>query len=540
MFSRQNSPALILAIGITVYTSVLTYLSWVQYADLRTPTFDMGVSLQIVQTILQTGLPYETANWVSSNGTQSFNFFGIHFSPVRYLFAGAYWFYPSAATLLFVQALFVSLGSIPTYKLSLHVLGSRRTSVLISGLYLLFPPIIMSNLYDVHEESIVPVALLSAYYFYTTRQYNKSILFFVFMGLIQESVDALIFFAALQLIAFNFNDYRQFLRDRKLTKGIVISLSLLVAAPIAFVLENKLFLIINPGAGFIPLAPQAYAISPLNILSHLPQKAVYWLVLLGLTGFLPLQNKKALILVIPWFVVSVFGGNPDFSVFFFQYNFIIIPALIIGTIYGLEKLRHKKSPTRGIAFRLRTTPVFKKLPIILLIGYLLFTPLYPLLSPYLVPGPHVVSYYLPPSDNTSLDQLFNLIPSNATVLASDYLFPHAVRGISSYPLLHVNNFTSGTTESVIHLPSNFAPEFITIFPIDYNDTVKAVKSFPSSYGLLGEVTSHYIVLTGFSSFQIQTFRVLLYKSGYSGPPKLVSPQSVIIGTTDCNSRNWTA
>jgi uncharacterized membrane protein len=431
--------------------------------------------------IIRTGLPYETANWVSSNGTQSFNFFGIHFSPVRYLFAGAYWVYPSAATLLFVQALFVSLGSIPTYKLSLHVLGGKRISILISGLYLLIPPIIMSNLYDVHEESIVPVALLSAYYFYTTRQYNKSILFFVFMGLIQESVDALIFFAALQLIAFNFNDFRQLLRDHKPTKGTVIALSLLIAAPIAFVLENRLFLIINPGAGFIPLAPQAYAISPLNILNHVPQKVVYWLVLITLTGFLPLQNKKALILVIPWFVVSVFGGNPDFSVFFFQYNFIIIPALIIGMIYGLEKLQHKPLPAGSVAFRLRMTPLFKKVPVILLIGYLLFTPL--------------------------------------------------------YPLIHVNNFTSGTAGTMIHLPDNFQPDYILIFPIDYNDTVIAVKSFPSSYGLLGTITGEYPVLTGFSSIQIQKFQVSLYQSGYSGPPKLVSSPNIIIGTMNSNSRS---
>src|SRR5260370_25974411 len=262
MFSRQNSPALILAAGIAVYTSLLTYLSWVQYADHRTPTFDMGVSIQIVQTIIRTGLPYETANWVSSNGTQSFNFFGIHFSPVRYLFAGAYWVYPSAATLLFVQALFVSLGSLPAYKLSLHVLGSKRISLLVSSLYLLIPPIIMSNLYDVHEESFVPVALMSAYYFYTTRQYKKSILFFVFMGLIQESVDALIFFAALQLIAFNFNDFRQFLRDHKPTQGIAVALSLLGAAPVAFVLEARLFLILTPGAGVIPPAPQADSVGP--------------------------------------------------------------------------------------------------------------------------------------------------------------------------------------------------------------------------------------------------------------------------------------
>jgi uncharacterized membrane protein len=521
MISRQNSPALILATGIAVYTSVLTYLSWVQYADLRTPTFDMGVSLQIVQTILQTGFPYETANWVTSGGTQSFNFFGIHFSPVRYLFAAAYWIYPSAATLLFVQALFVSLGSIPTYKLSLHILGSKRTSIMISALYLLMPPLIMSNLYDIHEESIVPVALLSAYYFYTTRQYNKSILFFMCMGLIQESVDALIFFAALQLIAFNFNDYRQFFRDHKPTKGIVISLTLLVAAPIAFILENRLFLTINPGAGFIPLAPQAYAISPLNILTHVPQKVVYWLVLLGLTGFLPLQNKKALILVIPWFVVSVFGGNPDFSVFFFQYNFIIIPALIIGTIYGLEKLRRKQFAVGSMAFRLRISPLSKKLPIILLVGYLIFTPIYPIMSPYLVPGPHVVQNFRPPSNSTLLDQLFNLVPDNATVLASDNIFPHVVKGINAYPLLYVNNFTSGTAVPMIHLPNNFAPTYIVIFPSDYNDTVKAVKAFPSSYGLLAAVTSEYPVTTGFNSIQTQKFEVLLYQNGYSGQPKLL-------------------
>src|SRR5437870_11323415 len=175
MFSRQNAPKFILGIGVAVYTSVLTYVTWVQYVDLRDPTFDMGVSLQIVQTILRTGLPYETANWVSSGGTQSLSFFGIHFSLVRYLFAGAYWIYPRAETLLFVQALFVSLGSIPAYKLSRFVLNDRRTSLIVSGLYLLIPPIVMSNLYDIHEEAFVPFALLSAYYFYMTKQYNKSI-----------------------------------------------------------------------------------------------------------------------------------------------------------------------------------------------------------------------------------------------------------------------------------------------------------------------------------------------------------------------------
>jgi uncharacterized membrane protein len=521
MLSRQNAPVFILAIGVAVYTALLTYVTWVQYADFRTPTFDMGVSLQIVQTILRSGLPYETANWVSSNGALSLNFFGIHFSPVRYVFAGAYWIYPSIATLLFVQALFVSLGSIPAYKLAFHVLRDKRTSLIISGLYLLIPPIIMSNLYDVHEESIVPFALLSAYYFFVTRQYNKSIIFFVFMGLIQESVNVLIFFAALQLTAFNFSDSRRLLRDHKLTKAMAITLSLLIAAPIAFVLENRLVTIINPSAGFIPLAPQAYAISPFNVLSDVPQKVAYWLVLFGLSGFLPLQNKKTLILIIPWFVVSIFGGNPDFSVFFFQYNFIIVPALIIGVVYGLEDLRHRPDSTRSLTFKLRLTPLYKKIPILMLAIYLLFTPFYPLLSPYLVPGPHLAQYYAPPTNSTSLDQLFRMIPNNATVVASDRVFAHVVRGINSYPLLPFNNFTAGKIETTIHLPSNFTPDYIAIFRTDFNVTVKAIKGFPNSYGLLGDVVGEYSVLTGFNSFQTQKFEVLLYQHGYTGPLVLV-------------------
>jgi len=65
MFSRQNAPTFVLAIGVAVYTCSLTYLTWVQYADFQMPTFDMGASIQIVQTILRTGLPLATANKVS-------------------------------------------------------------------------------------------------------------------------------------------------------------------------------------------------------------------------------------------------------------------------------------------------------------------------------------------------------------------------------------------------------------------------------------------------------------------------------------------
>lgn len=520
-FSKQTAPGYLLTIGILSYTCLLTYVTWVQYEVFRTPTFDMGTSIQIAQTILQLGFPYETANWVSSSGTLSFNFFGIHFSPVRYLFAAAYWIYPGAASLLFVQALFVALGCIPTYKLALHILRDKRTSLLVSAMYLLIPLLAMSNLYDVHEEAFIPFALLWAYYLFVTKQYYKSIGSFVFMGLIQESVDILIFFAALQLAIINIDDYRQLFKDHKLSKKTLIPVCLMIAAPIVFLLENHLITTINPTAGFIPTAPQAYAISPLNILRNVPQKIVYWLALLALTGFLPLQRVKSLVLVLPWLIVSLFGGNADFSVFFFQYNFIIVPALIIGAIYGLEKLHNVPIASQDLARALRLAPAYENLPTLLLVVYLLFTPFYPVLSPYLVPGPHLAQFYVLPTNATSLEQLFEMIPSNATVLASDFLFAHAVRGINSYPLLPPRNFTTGVSGTVVYLPINFTPDYIVVFPSDFNITQKSVKAFPGSYGLVANVTATFLTLNGFDSFQTQKVAVVLYQYGYTGPAKLI-------------------
>src|SRR5947209_20266615 len=112
MLNEHKGIPLALVIGVILYTAVLTYFTWVQYDNLGDPSFDMGANVQMSATILQTGLPLETANWAITNGTLSPNFFGIHFSPLKYLFAGAYWLAPSATRRLLPSAPFVALGGL--------------------------------------------------------------------------------------------------------------------------------------------------------------------------------------------------------------------------------------------------------------------------------------------------------------------------------------------------------------------------------------------------------------------------------------------
>ena len=484
MLNEHRGIPLALILGVALYTAILTCLTWVQYENLGDPAFDMGVNMQMSSTILQTGLPLETANWAITNGRLSTNFFGIHFSPVKYLLAGAYWFYPSGITLLLLQALFVALGSFPTYKLCANVTKNQRLSLLLSVLYLLFPPTIMANLYDVHEEAIIPFALLSGYYFYTSKQYSKAALFFLFTGLIQESANALLFFTAVQLIVVNRQDLRALITSRRWNTGVTLAIGVLIASVAAFLLENQLFLAINPSVGFIPTATTAYGISPLNLPNLLLQKLGYWLVLLGLAGFLPFASKKTSIMAIPWFTVSVFGNNPNFSSLYWQYNFLIVPAWFVGIIYGLNNLSPSKRIWAGFARMLKIAPTQRSMLTVLLVVFLVFCPLYPSLAPYLQPGPHIVQSYFPPSNNTQLAQLYDLIPNGAPVLASDFLFAHVAKGINVYPIILVHNSTSQRNYLATTLPNGFTPEYVIILPTDYNATVQLVPSFPQNYSLL--------------------------------------------------------
>jgi uncharacterized membrane protein len=484
----------------------------------ETPTFDMGLNVQLSETILQKGLPLETPSWTSSNGALSTNFFGLHFSPVKYIFAAAFAVYPRASTLLFVQALFVALGSVPAYKLSVHFLQDKRSSLLVTLLYLVFPPLIMSNLYDVHEESLLPFAVLSAYYFFVTKRYSRAMSFFIFTGLVQESANALIFFAALQLLSLNWKDYLLLLRTRRWTRETAIVVSLLVASPIAFLLENRLFLAINPSAGFIPFAQTAYAINPLNALSYVPQKASYWFALFGLVGFLPFLYKRSLILAVPWLIVSIFGGNPSFSLLFFQYSFFAIPALFIGVIQGLVAL-HKWNFPDGLSFkrrlgllrRLTHAPLDRVFLLLLIAVSLLFTPFYPILAGYLPAHPHLVQYYLPPSNYSQLEQLYGLIPDGASVLSSDNIFAHVAKSINVYPILYGYNSTTGKQYLSTHLPNGFVPDYIIIQPSDNDTTVALVGSFPHSYSVTGQATVQYTAIAGLNSRGEQGLTVILYQ-----------------------------
>jgi uncharacterized membrane protein len=513
---RQRHSFLLLLVAMALYVVILTYLTWLRYEVLDASTFDMGINVQISNTILTTGLPLQTPNWVTSNGAISNNFFGVHFSPIRYFFAGIYYLHPDPITLLFIQALFIALGALPIFKISQHFFHNDRTPIIISLLYLMFPPIIMSNLYDFHALSVLPFAVLSGYYCYLTRQYRKAIIFFLFAALIQEAALALLFAVGLQLLVLNWKDAKAFITNRSFVLKNGILFALIVASPVAFVFENLLIGRFNTTAGFIVTSPTAYGLALFNLIQNVPQKTEYWLIMLAFVGFIPLLRPTASILVLPYLIVSLFGSNPTFSQFYWQYNFLVAPGIFLGLIYGLDSLLKNRALLGGF-LRVRYPVVFRVryIPILLLAISTVFTPLFPFAASYLPANPHIVQYYLPPSNSAGLEKIFSLIPTGTSVLASDNIFAHVAKSINVYPIIYGHNSSSSYLQT--QLPANISLNYIVIVASDYYSASLLVRDFPTSYGLKGEATIEYQQFSAFAPVQQEKTTVFLYSFQYQGP-----------------------
>lgn len=130
-----------------------------RYLTFAAPGFDFGIFSQMFAYMRRTGLPlttYERSALLSH--------FNIHFSPIYYLMLPLYLLFPDPATLQVQQALIVAAGLYPLYLLCRrHALGTGATA-LMAGVYLLFPALSGSCLYDLHENCFLTVCLLFVLY----------------------------------------------------------------------------------------------------------------------------------------------------------------------------------------------------------------------------------------------------------------------------------------------------------------------------------------------------------------------------------------
>ena len=135
------------------------------------------------------------------------NLLGNHMSLLILPIAPIYALMPSPVTLLALQTVVLALGALPVYWLARREIQSEFIAVACAALYLLYPALGYSNLYQFHPETLTATTLLFAFYFLRTGRLGWMTLFAVISLMAKEDVPLVV--GAMGLYALTLNRPRR-------------------------------------------------------------------------------------------------------------------------------------------------------------------------------------------------------------------------------------------------------------------------------------------------------------------------------------------
>jgi uncharacterized membrane protein len=549
-----------LAVAIGAFVLVSFALSWLRSIEFQTTTWDLGVYEQAIWTSAHGRAFYETPD-VETGGFGSL--LQVHSVFLLYLLVPLYGALPDAITLFAVQSVAVALAAVPLFYLARDLSSSSRAGLVTGLVYLAWTPVLSSTLYDFHPEAFLPVELFTlallwergryAWGFavgavaFSTMELAPVLTFFLgAFGLyesLQRSPDA----ARLGRFPRNWGGSLDRIRLWLSVPRVRASLGLMVASVAAY--ELLLFLRVDvltvwlgthptptPVAGYvIGGTPAGLQLSWANASMGLDQKLVYWGMAAGLLAFVPLFAPRALVLSVPWFAFTLFSANPNYVTLGFQYGFIVASSLMVAFAYGFpvaqrvatrfasRLARPRATPGRAADLTLRWSEIRRGRQAVLIVGLTAFlaanlalTPLNPLMDNQPALGAAYRLSYTPNPNDAQVRELVGLIPSGATVVASDNLFPLIANDANAYSFSLRANPGLGLPFSPTHLPS------YVLLAQDSRDAVQAwlppLLYDSSDYGVRGVVWSS------------DPGVILLFETGYTGAPTQLGTPPVPGGT----------
>ena len=331
---REREPKLFdpLARYILVVTTlgyIALFMFWVNKNQngIGTQAFDLGIFDQGVWLLSKFKEPFITIN--------GRHFFGDHTSFILLPFALVYKVIPSAKVLLFAQTIALGGGAIPVFLIARDKLRNEGYAACLAVVYLIHPVVGWTNLEQFHPDSFeVPLVLL-AFWFMLKHRWAW---YFVCVGLlllVKEDV-ALFTFALGVYVAMKHNR-----RVGVITAAVsagYFGLMFLAVIP-AFNDGGSIYGTRLPFGGPEGLLRTALT-HPGEVVEHaLHRRRFFYLwQLLAPVGFVALFAPTTLAVAVgPLFVNFMSGFAYQFDVRF-HYSTLILPTIIVATIFGLARV----------------------------------------------------------------------------------------------------------------------------------------------------------------------------------------------------------
>jgi uncharacterized membrane protein len=394
--------------------------------------------------------------------------------------------------LLVLQTGVIALGALPIFLIA-RKLVSVKVALLFAAAYLINPATLSLNIYDFHLEAFLPFFLGMFYYSYLAERWRSYALFLV-LSII--TID----FACVMVVAISLTHGLAKVSGGGRGPGGIrlgldrFKLKLLLATVVTALVSLYLVIFLSGQFSGTSVSVQGVLsgfVSPMLAGQTLVLKSEFWIIPLVSLMFLPLLAPRQLIMVAPWFAVTLLSaaGSSLYSLGYQYAGAFVVPFLIIAAIFAVEKLRKHHFNTRG-----------------LLVGVLVFSIAISPFSPLAAGRISGIAYQegLPvvTAHDQVLDAAIDLVPANASVLTQNNLFPQV----------------SNRADAFVYLTNEKTP-------IDYI----LADSMSSWYSSLIWGTQSmkywlpYYIAKGDYGILVDDDGVLLLKANYTGPVVLSGP-----------------
>jgi uncharacterized membrane protein len=557
--------------AVSMYGSVLAYDNFVINAG---HSYDLAIFEQAFSSAAHGfHIPfYESSDCVAKARC---SFLIVHPSFALYAFVPIYFLAPSAFTLFAIRSVIVGLAALPLFVLTRRVTGSTGRGLLGAGLYLLWAPTLAGDLYSFHVESFLPLEFFTLVALWEAGRYRLAGVVALVSFLTIEVAPVFAFLVAVFfLVPFVPGVLRAARAAGRPAVGWAARLwawamslirsaraslhhpqarpALLLAALslVAYFLVNLWLNVVGPTVWGLPTpfgptgvsalfydnssGPLFSSLSVMVASSSFHQTVIFWLILYALVAFIPLLSPRALVLSVPWIVLTFLSVYHRFSTLGSQYTMVAAVPLFLGLAYGLKRVplgRVDRPPTpappaavparpRSVRLvrarailRRRQVPVWTGVLGAVVVANVLFNPMVPVVPAIAgaLPLPFYPTYYEPSLTVEPgvqwLEQLVREIPAGATVGASNNLLLYVANDLAAYRL---------TSANLTRLPFNYTGGPQYVLSVDSAVTsggpsLTDALGTPSEYGLRGYVE------------QTPVGPIVLYEKGYSASPVLFGP-----------------
>jgi uncharacterized membrane protein len=176
-------PFLLVLLAAAVYAAYFSYFTVVHHRNVLSSSLDLGLEENVIWNALHSGALFRSTPYGGPTG----NLVGEHAAYLGYAIAPIYGIHQSAETILVLQAVLIGAAAIPLYLVARQYLGPWL-SCLVGVLYVLYPPLHGSNLYDFHYPPLAPFFLWFTLFFVLSRRTVLAVIFAILSLSVREDV----------------------------------------------------------------------------------------------------------------------------------------------------------------------------------------------------------------------------------------------------------------------------------------------------------------------------------------------------------------